>query len=72
MVAYAKEKGVAEKLNLITNGVLLTKKNSLSLIESGIDTIKISLQGMTSEQYFNTCGTNVDFQKFIDNIRFFV
>lgn len=70
MIAYIKERGIAEKLNLITNGALLTERYSLDLIASGIDTIKISLQGLTAEKYHETCGVTLDIKKLIDNITF--
>jgi cyclic pyranopterin phosphate synthase len=71
MIAYCKEKGVAERLNLITNGALLTEELSLSLIDAGIDNIKISLQGITAQKYYETCGIPwMNFDKLVNNIRF--
>jgi GTP 3',8-cyclase len=70
MIKYCKERGVAERLNLITNGVLLTEKLSLSLIDAGLDTIKISLQGITPEKYYETSGVKINFERLTDNIRF--
>lgn len=70
MIAYIKEKDVAEQLNLITNGALLTEKLSLALISSGIDTIKISLQGLTAKRYYETCGVWMDMDRLTKNIRF--
>lgn len=70
MIAYCKEKGIAERLNLITNGALLTEELSLALIAAGIDNIKISLQGLTAEKYEETCGVKMDMNRLVDNIRF--
>ncbi len=70
MIAYVKERDIAEHLNLVTNGALLTEPLSLSLISSGIDTIKISLQGMTGKKYHEICGYDIDFDGLVNNIRF--
>lgn len=70
MIAYIKERDVADHLNLITNGSLLTEQLSLDLIASGLDTIKISLQGMTAEKYWETSRYKINIQKLIDDITF--
>ncbi|MDX8551885.1 SPASM domain-containing protein [Methanospirillum sp. J.3.6.1-F.2.7.3] len=70
MIKHLKEKKCAEKINLITNGVLLNRKNSLELIESGVDTIKISLQGINTEKYFLTSNVDVNFENLIKNIEY--
>jgi radical SAM protein with 4Fe4S-binding SPASM domain len=70
MIAYAKEKKVADRLNLITNGALLNRQTTIALINAGIDTIKISMQGITARKYFETCGVQINMEKFIDNVRF--
>jgi MoaA/NifB/PqqE/SkfB family radical SAM enzyme len=49
MVAQAKS--VAGKVELITNGILLTEERSRELIASGLDTLWISLDGATPESY---------------------
>jgi len=70
MIAYIKERDIADQLNLITNGALLTKQYSLNLIASGLDTIKISLQGLTAEKYYETSRYRINMQKLIDDIAF--
>jgi MoaA/NifB/PqqE/SkfB family radical SAM enzyme len=49
MVRQAKSLG--SKVELITNGTLLTKELSLSLINAGLDVLWISLDGATPESY---------------------
>lgn len=49
MIARAKK--VAGKVELITNGILLTEQRSHELIESGLDILWISLDGATPESY---------------------
>src|SRR5574344_1450806 len=51
MVKYAKEKDIANRIEITTNGVLLKKEISDGLIDAGLDRLKISIQGTTKEKY---------------------
>jgi MoaA/NifB/PqqE/SkfB family radical SAM enzyme len=44
-------KAVAGKVELITNGMLLTEERSRELIEAGLDTLWVSVDGATAEHY---------------------
>jgi MoaA/NifB/PqqE/SkfB family radical SAM enzyme len=44
-------KRLGTSVELITNGTLLTKKMSMGLIDSGLDTLWVSLDGATPESY---------------------
>lgn len=66
MVKLSKE--IAQSVALVTNGSLLTKQNTDKLIGGGIDTIRISLQGLNAQDYYNTCGCKLDFDKFLSNL----
>lgn len=71
MVAYAKEKPVAERVEIVTNASLLTHDIADALIDAGLDRLRISIQGLDSDTYRNIAGTTIDFDQFIDNIRYF-
>lgn len=71
MVRYIKEANVTEKIETITNGYLLTKENSLKIIDAGLDRIKISIQGVNREQYEKVSNVNIDFDELVEKIRFF-
>lgn len=71
MVKIAKDANVAERIEIITNGLLLTKELSEQLIKSGLDTLRISLQGISNEKYEEICGAKIDFDEFMENIRYF-
>ena len=70
MIRYIKEKDVAEQVSFITNGALLNREVSDKVIASGVDTIRISIQGLSSEKYKDICGANVDFKELIKNIEY--
>lgn len=71
MIEYAALKGVANKLEMLTNAALLTRDMSDSLIAVGLSRLVVSSQGTTKEKYQEICGANIDFEKFIDNLRYF-
>lgn len=71
MIAYAKEKDVAERVEFISNASLLTHEVADALIDVGLDALRISIQGMSAEKYREVCAFDLDFDRFIENIRYF-
>ncbi|MGX9758149.1 radical SAM/SPASM domain-containing protein [Clostridioides difficile] len=70
MIRYIKDSNISESIEFVTNGSLLEKDNILDMIDSGLDRIRISIQGLSSKKYDEICGFPVDFEKFIDKIKF--
>jgi MoaA/NifB/PqqE/SkfB family radical SAM enzyme len=68
MIAYAKQSGVAEIVELFTNGSKLEPALNSALAEAGIDRINISLEGLSSERYLQVAGAKVDMEAMIANI----
>ncbi|MBN1824450.1 MAG: radical SAM protein [Endomicrobiales bacterium] len=71
MVEYAVSKGVANKVEILTNAALLTPEMSDSLISAGLNRLVVSVQGTSKEKYRKVCGVEIDFEKFIENIKYF-
>ncbi len=71
MIKIAKESGAFDKIEFISNGSLLTPELSDALIDNGLDCLRISLQGLTSEKYKEVCGATVDFDQFMEQLRYF-
>jgi radical SAM protein with 4Fe4S-binding SPASM domain len=70
MIRKAKETGKVKSAMTCTNALLLTKEKSLELIDSGLDRILISLQGITEIAYKENCGASINMQEFLDNLEF--
>jgi MoaA/NifB/PqqE/SkfB family radical SAM enzyme len=68
MVRYAKRSDNVLSVDTTTNGILLNPRLNEDLIESGIDRINISINGIGGEQYKQFTGRDVDFQALIRNI----
>ena len=71
MIAYAVEKKVALRVELLTNGSLLTHSMSDALIDAGLSRMVISLQGISKEKYRRISKVDIDFEKFVSNIEYF-
>lgn len=70
MIKIAKKADVAERIEIISNAGLLTKELADDLIEAGLDTLRISLQGLSSAKYKEICNADIDFNEFMENIRY--
>lgn len=70
MIAIIRQENVAEKINFTTNGLLFNKKRVDALMAAGVDTIRISLQGLNAEMYDKMCGVKVRFEDFLNNLRY--
>lgn len=71
MIAYAVKKEVTEKTELVTNANRLTEKTSLDLIEAGLDSIRISVQGLSNKKYKEISDVNINFEMLVEQIGFF-
>ena len=69
-IQYAKEHGVLN-VYLATNGLLLTKKRSRSLIEAGLTKLLVSIDATTPETFLKMRGSP-RYQTVVDNIRGFI
>lgn len=71
MVAYAKKADVAESIDIVTNGTLLTRELSDALIRAGLGRLRISIEGLSAAAYRNNAATEIDFEAFQENLRYF-
>jgi radical SAM protein with 4Fe4S-binding SPASM domain len=69
MIAYAKEKGVAEQIRLTTNGFALSPELNRKLIDSGLDYIRISVPAINEQTCFEITGVKFNLSEYVDNIR---
>lgn len=71
MVAYAKKADIAESIDIVTNGSLLTRELSDELVKAGLTRLRISLEGLSSQDYKKHASVDVDFETMVENIRYF-
>ena len=68
MVKYIKKIGFKSKIDIHTNAYLLDEDYIEKLVKSKIDKIVISIQGLDDVAYLNTCGVQINFDKFYNNL----
>lgn len=71
MVKYAKDNNVAKRIDTTTNGYLLNPTLNKELLSAGLDAIFISINGMSTEQLHKFAKVNIDFEKYVENIKDF-
>ncbi len=71
MIRMLRDAGFEGRIDVISNGSLLTHEMSDALIEAGISRIQISVQGLTTEKYNEICQVPVDIKKLQDYISYF-
>lgn len=71
MVQYAHDKNIANTIEILTNASLLNNELSDKLIAAGMNRLVVSLQGTSSEKYKDVCGTDINLDKFISNLKYF-
>lgn len=71
MIKYAKEADAAEFIEITTNGTLLNEGMNRGLINAGLDILNISVNGINEKQYEETCGYQIDFDRFRNGIAHF-
>ena len=71
MIAEIKKLDIAERVEIITNASLLSHNIANDLIDSGLDTLRISIQGLSNDKYKEVCGYELDFDELVNNIKYF-
>jgi len=69
-VKIAADSKISDRVEIITNGLLLNNDLSQRLIEAGITNINISIQGINSAQYEKTCGKKINFNRFLEALKY--
>ena len=71
MVEYAKSADIAHSIDIVTNASKLNPDLSHELVDAGLGRLRISLEGLSSEEYKKNAKVDIDFEQFVDNIRYF-
>jgi MoaA/NifB/PqqE/SkfB family radical SAM enzyme len=70
-VEYAITSQVADTIELTTNGIALSEDLSRSLIDAGLNLLRVSVNGLSTEDYERETGRGIDFDKYVSQIRYF-
>ena len=71
MVKYVKEIGVTNYCEIITNASLLTHELSEKLIDSGLDRLCVSIQGVTPRKYQEISQVDLEYDNLVNELSYF-
>lgn len=71
MVDYAAKKQLTSSIDIVTNGSKLTPELSKDLVDAGLSTLRISIQGVTDQKYKQITGREIDFTQFREQLAYF-
>ena len=71
MVKYVKEIGVTNYCEIITNASLLTHELSEKLVDSGLDRLCVSIQGVTQRKYQEISQVDLDYDNLVNELSYF-
>ena len=71
MYQMIKEADITHRIDFKTNGTLLNPQLNNRLINAGIESMGISVEGVTPEKYWLNSRVHIDYTKFIENIKDF-
>lgn len=68
MIAYARRSGVADIVEMFTNGSKLSRDLNQKIVDAGLQRINISLEGLSNDRYLKVAGIKANFEEYIENI----
>ena len=69
MIKYARNSQTADIIEMFTNGSKLTPKLNSELVQSGLQRINISLEGLSNERYLQVAGVKQDFLEIVKGVK---
>lgn len=69
MVRYIKKQKISSRVSIHTNASLLNEEYINDLVDSEIDRIVVSLQGLDEGSYQKMCGIKIDYNNFYNNLK---
>ena len=70
IIKTIKRDKLADKVVIFTNAFSLTCDKILELVESGVDSFQLDIQGLSDNDYKINCDRNVDFNNIVNNVKF--
>ena len=68
LIEYAKKSGIADIIEVFTNGSKLEPVLNRKIVEAGLQRINVSLEGLTDERYLQVAGVKQSFEKIIEGV----
>ena len=69
MIRYVRDADVCDLVEVFTNGSQLNPEFNQQLVESGLQRINISVEGLTAESYKRVADYTLNYSEFVNNIQ---
>ena len=69
MIRYVRDADVCDLVEIFTNGSQLNPEFNQKLVDSGLQRINISVEGLTAESYKRVADYNIDYNSFVESIQ---
>lgn len=69
MIKYARDKNVAEIIELFTNGSKLEPNLNQALVDAGLQRINVSIEGLSDERYLQVAGIKQNVNEIVEGVR---
>lgn len=63
--------GGTKHIEIVSNASLLTKEFGRKIVEAGLDRIRISIEAVDEQGYFDIAGVKLNWDEFLENLEFF-
>jgi len=70
MIKRLHKEKLTQKTTVFSNAIPLTEERSLALVDSGLSRIKISINGLSEDDYERNCGVRIDFDNLVHQITY--
>ena len=70
MIAQLTQNHLTRSVQIITNGTLLSHKLTDELIAAGVGSIRISINGLSTDDFLENCGAKIDFNNFLSELQY--
>ncbi|GHT01610.1 hypothetical protein AGMMS50276_29980 [Synergistales bacterium] len=68
MIHILKASKACRELRILTNGYLLSQDLNEKIVGAGADLVRVSIEGLSADDYWKFCKVKLDYDKFISNL----
>lgn len=71
MVKIMRDSGKVDRIDILTNALLMDNQYAKELIDAGVSKIQVSIQGMSEEAYLENCEVKMSYDKLVSQLKYF-
>lgn len=71
MVKILRDSGKVDRIDILTNSLLMDNQFAQELIDAGVSKIIVSIQGLNAEDYKENCSANINYDTLLSQLKYF-